>query len=104
MSEVVGGAMKKKLPTLGIDAQTETFAADSDPTEYDLSVLGPMGFELKPMDNSLRLPPPDPLPETVRERAATENVPYQRVRRILFVGAQLRGKACNAGRRFRFNA
>jgi predicted DNA binding CopG/RHH family protein len=74
--------MKKKLPTLKSDAEAEAFVANADLTEYDLSELVPMRFELKRKDKAVNLRLPSPLLDAVRERAKRVGVPYQRFIRM----------------------
>jgi predicted DNA binding CopG/RHH family protein len=74
--------MKKKLPTLTSDEEAEAFVANADLTEYDLSEMVPMRFELKPKDKSVNLRLPEQLLEAVRSRAARAGIPYQRFIRI----------------------
>ena len=74
--------MKKKLPTLKSDAEAEAFVANADLTEYDLSELVPMRFELKLKDKAVNLRLPSPLLDAVRERAKRVGVPYQRFIRM----------------------
>lgn len=74
--------MKRKLPILKSDAEAEAFVADADLTEYDLSELVPMRFELKRKDKAVNLRLPSPLLDAVRERAKRIGVPYQRFIRM----------------------
>jgi predicted DNA binding CopG/RHH family protein len=74
--------MKKKLPTLTTDDDAESFVATADLTEYDLSDMVPMRFELKPKDKSVNLRLPEQLLEAVRSRAARAGMPYQRFIRM----------------------
>jgi predicted DNA binding CopG/RHH family protein len=74
--------MKKKLPTLTSDEEAEAFVANADLTEYDLSEMVPMRFELKPKDKSVNLRLPEQLLEAVRSRAARAGIPYQRFIRL----------------------
>jgi predicted DNA binding CopG/RHH family protein len=74
--------MKKKLPALTSDEEAEDFVANSDLTEYDLSGMVPMRFELKPKDKSVNLRLPEQLLEAVRGRAARAGIPYQRFIRM----------------------
>lgn len=69
---------EKQLPVLTSDAEAEAFVANSDLTEYDLSGLVPMRFEMKPKDKAVNLT----LFEAVRERANTSGIRYQRVVRM----------------------
>jgi predicted DNA binding CopG/RHH family protein len=75
-------SMKKKLPTLASDEEAEAFVANADLSEYDLSEMVPMRFELKPKDKSVNLRLPEQLLEAVRSRAARAGVPYQRFIRM----------------------
>jgi predicted DNA binding CopG/RHH family protein len=73
---------KKPLPKLKSDAEAEAFVAKADLTEYDLSGLVPVRFELKRKDKSVNLRLPDSLLTAVRERAQKEKIPYQRFIRM----------------------
>jgi predicted DNA binding CopG/RHH family protein len=73
---------KKQLPTLKSDAEAEAFVAGADLTEFDLSKLVPVRFELKRKDKSVNLRLPDDLLTAVRERAQREKIPYQRFIRL----------------------
>jgi predicted DNA binding CopG/RHH family protein len=74
--------MKKKLPKLKSDAAAEAFVATSDLTDYDLSGLVPMRFEMKRKDTAVNLRLPKPLLDAVRKRAKGVGVPYQRFIRM----------------------
>jgi predicted DNA binding CopG/RHH family protein len=74
--------MKKKLPTLTSDEEAEDFVANSDLSEYDLSEMVPVRFELKPKDKSVNLRLPAQLLEAVRNRATRAGIPYQRFIRM----------------------
>ncbi|MBY0611800.1 MAG: BrnA antitoxin family protein [Beijerinckiaceae bacterium] len=74
--------MKKKLPTLKTDEKAEDFVANADLTEYDLSGMVPMRFELKRKDKTVNLRLPETLLNAVRDRAAREDMPYQRFIRM----------------------
>jgi predicted DNA binding CopG/RHH family protein len=74
--------MKKKLPTLTSDEEAEAFVANSDLSEYDLSEMVPVRFELKPKDKSVNLRLPEQLLEAVRSRATRAGIPYQRFIRM----------------------
>lgn len=47
--------MKKKLPTLKSDAEAEAFVAHADLSQYDLTGMVPVRFELKRKDKSVNL-------------------------------------------------
>ena len=74
--------MKKKLPTLTSDEEAEACVANSDLSEYDLSEMVPVRFELKPKDKSVNLRLPEQLLEAVRSRATRAGIPYQRFIRM----------------------
>jgi predicted DNA binding CopG/RHH family protein len=74
--------MKKKLPTLTSDEEAEDFVANSDLTQYDLSGMVAVRFELKPKDKSVNLRLPEQLLEAIRSRATRAGIPYQRFIRM----------------------
>ena len=74
--------MKKQFPTLNSDEEAEEFVANADLTEYDLSGMVPMRFELKRKDKTVNLRLPETLLNAVRDRAAKEDMPYQRFIRM----------------------
>jgi predicted DNA binding CopG/RHH family protein len=83
---------KKKLPALRSDAEAEAFVANADLTEYDLSDLVPMRFELRRKDKSINLRLPETLLAAVRVRAQKDGMPYQRFIRMVLEQALLQGK------------
>ena len=74
--------MKKKFPVLRTDEEAEYFVATADLTEYDLSDMVPMRFELRPKDKSVSLRLPEKLLTAVRSRAKRVGIPYQRFIRM----------------------
>jgi predicted DNA binding CopG/RHH family protein len=74
--------MKKILPTLTTDKEAEDFVANSDLSEYDLSGMVSMRFELRRKDKSINLRLPEQLLEAVRTRAEQDKIPYQRFIRL----------------------
>jgi predicted DNA binding CopG/RHH family protein len=74
--------MKKKLPKLKSNAAAEDFVAKADLSDYDLSDMVPVRFELKPKNKSVNLRLPDALLDAVRKRAKLAGVPYQRFIRM----------------------
>ncbi|RAI32467.1 BrnA antitoxin family protein [Rhodoplanes serenus] len=72
----------RKLPDLRTDADAEAFVTSADLTDYDLSGMVPVRFELKPKDRSVNLRLPADLLEAVRERAREAGIPYQRFIRM----------------------
>ena len=79
--------MKKKLPTLTSDKEAEEFVANADLTEFDLSGMTVMRFELKPKNKSVNLRLPEQLLTTVRNRAKRIGIPYQRFIRMALENA-----------------
>jgi predicted DNA binding CopG/RHH family protein len=74
--------MKKKFPVLRTDKEAEDFVATADLTEYDMSDMVPMRFELRPKDKSVSLRLPEKLLAAVRSRAKRAGIPYQRFIRM----------------------
>ncbi|KIZ42977.1 MULTISPECIES: BrnA antitoxin family protein [Rhodopseudomonas] len=74
--------MKKKLPNLKSDAEAEAFVAGADLTDYDLSGMVTMQFEMKPKDKSVNLRLPEQLLKAVQQKAEQLGVPYQRFIRM----------------------
>ncbi|NVO16975.1 MAG: hypothetical protein HXX10_23360 [Rhodoplanes sp.] len=86
--------MKKKLqklPTLKTDAEAEAFVAGADLTDYDLSDMVPMRFEMKPKDKSVNLRLPEALLKAVQQQAKRVGVPYQRFIRMALERALQQG-------------
>jgi len=84
--------MKKKLPKLKSDAEAEAFVAEADLTDYDMSGMITMQFEMKPKDKSINLRLPEQLLSAVRKEAKTAGVPYQRFIRMALEKAVQRSK------------
>ena len=84
--------MKKILPTLTTDEEAEDFIANSDLSEYDLSGMVPVRFELRRKDKSINLRLPEKLLEAVRTRAEQEKIPYQRFIRLALEKALISAK------------
>jgi predicted DNA binding CopG/RHH family protein len=74
--------MKKKFPDFKTDAEAEAFIETADLSEYDLSDMVPMRFELRRKDKSISLRLPEKLLEEVRVRARQAGMPYQRFIRM----------------------
>ena len=72
----------KRLPRLTSDAEAEAFVEKADLSQYDLSVMVPVRFEMKPKDASVNLRLPGSLLEEVRKRAKSAGIPYQRFIRM----------------------
>jgi predicted DNA binding CopG/RHH family protein len=74
--------MKKKFPDFKTDAEAESFVDTADLSEFDMSDMVPVRFELKPKDKTVSLRIPEPLLEAARARAEREGIPYQRFMRL----------------------
>ena len=74
--------MKIKIPDFKTDAEAEQFVAKADLSEYDLSDMTPVRFELRKKDKAISLRLPEKLYEAVKARAARVGLPYQRVIRM----------------------
>ncbi|HEY7296368.1 MAG TPA: BrnA antitoxin family protein [Xanthobacteraceae bacterium] len=74
--------MKKKFPDFKTDVEAEAFVEAADLSEYDLSDMTPMRFELRRKDKSVSLRMPEKLLEAVRARAKRAGMPYQRFIRM----------------------
>ena len=70
--------MKKQLPKLTTDKAAETFIAEADLTEYDLSGLKPVRFEFQPKGRSITMRLSEPLLDAIKEEAERSGIPYQR--------------------------
>ncbi|HWY16422.1 MAG TPA: BrnA antitoxin family protein [Rhizomicrobium sp.] len=77
-----GTSKLKKLPSLKTDREAEEFVDTADLSEYDLSGMRFVRFELKPKDKSINLRLPEPLLNAVRDRAKRARMPYQRFIRM----------------------
>jgi predicted DNA binding CopG/RHH family protein len=81
--------MKKPLPKLQTDDEAERFVAEADLTEYDLSGLRTVQFELQPKSERLNLRVPKELLDAVKAAAASAGIPYQRfIRQTLEAAVQ----------------
>jgi len=76
--------MKKSLPKLTSDAAAETFVADADLTQFDLSAFKPHSFEFAPKSKQINMRFPEALLDAVKARAAAQGMTYQRfIRQVL---------------------
>jgi predicted DNA binding CopG/RHH family protein len=75
--------MKKKIPLFKTDEEAERFTEEADLTQYDLSGLRPMRFELRPKDVTMNMRVPGPLLDRFKARAKAHNIPYTRLLRQL---------------------
>jgi predicted DNA binding CopG/RHH family protein len=76
--------MRKKLPRLKSDAEAEAFVDKADLTQFELSEMRELRFELGPKTERVNMRLPKPLLEAVKARAARQKIPYQRyIRAVL---------------------
>ena len=68
----------KPLPTLTTDADAEYFLETADLSEYDLSVMRPLGAEFGMKDARVNMRIPSAQLDAVKAAAADEGIPYQR--------------------------
>jgi predicted DNA binding CopG/RHH family protein len=80
--------MAKKFPELKTDEEADDWLQSADLTDYDLSEMKKVRFELGPKDTSISLRLPAGLLATLKTRAAAANMPTQRFIRVL-IEAQL---------------
>jgi predicted DNA binding CopG/RHH family protein len=80
--------MSKKFPDLKTDEEADDWLQSADLTDYDLSEMKKVRFELAPKDASISLRLPAGLLATLKARAAEANMPTQRFIRVL-IEAQL---------------
>ena len=71
--------MKKKFPVLMSDEEAERFIETADLTEYDMSELKPMRFELRRKDARINMRIPQTLLSAIKAKAAVLGIPYQRL-------------------------
>ena len=79
--------MGKKFPEFKTDEEVEAFVATADLSEYDLSDMTPMRFELRKKDRAVSLRLPEKLYESVKQRAQSIGIPYQRFMRMAIENA-----------------
>jgi predicted DNA binding CopG/RHH family protein len=70
--------MKKKIPSFRTDKQAEDFVATADLSEYDLSGLRPMVFEVEKKTAQINMRLPQPLLDAVKKRSMARGIPYTR--------------------------
>ena len=74
--------MTRSLPTLKSDAEAEAFVASGNLTDYDLSAMMHMRFELRRKDKTVNFRLPESLLKAVRGKAESAGIPYQRFIRL----------------------
>ncbi len=80
--------MSKKFPDLRSDEEADAWLQGADLTEYDLSGMKKVRFELARKDASISLRLPAALLATLKANAARANMPTQRLIRMM-IEAQL---------------
>jgi predicted DNA binding CopG/RHH family protein len=90
--------MSKKFPDLKTETQADDWLQSADLTDYDLSEMKKVRFELAPKDTSISLRLPAGLLATLKARAAEANMPTQRFIRVL-IEAQLSEGSAKAKRK-----
>lgn len=75
--------MKKKIPTFKSDRAAAAFVDKADLSQYDLSGVKLVRFEIKRKDKSINLRLSEDLYDAVRARAARVGLPYQRFIRLM---------------------
>jgi predicted DNA binding CopG/RHH family protein len=90
--------MSKKFPDLKSDEDADAWLQGADLTEYDLSGMKKVRFELARKDASISLRLPAALLATLKANAAKANMPTQRLIRIM-IEAQLGESAAKPKRK-----
>lgn len=87
--------MRKKFPDLKTDEEAGDWLSTADLSEYDLSDMKKMRFELTRKDASISLRLPAALLAALRAQAAKANMPTQRLIRVLIEAGlgEAQGKA-----------
>jgi len=80
--------MSKRFPDLKSDEDADAWLQGADLTEYDLSGMKKVRFELARKDASISLRLPAALLATLKANAAKANMPTQRLIRVM-IEAQL---------------
>jgi predicted DNA binding CopG/RHH family protein len=75
--------LKKKIPTFKSDRAAAAFVDKADLSQYDLSGVKLVRFEIKRKDKSINLRLSEDLYDAVRARAARVGLPYQRFIRLM---------------------
>lgn len=70
--------MKKKLPVLKNDKEAEHFVDNADLTEYDLSEMKAVRFEIQKKEARVNMRLPNSLLSAVKKEAGRRGIPYQR--------------------------
>src|ERR1700734_1537541 len=90
--------MSKKFPVLKSDEEADRWLQRADLTEYDLTEMNKVRFELARKDASISLRLPAALLATLKIEAAKGNMPTQRLIRML-IETQLAERSAKAKRK-----
>jgi predicted DNA binding CopG/RHH family protein len=90
--------MSKKFPDLKSDEEADAWLQSADLSEYDLSGMKKVRFELARKDASISLRLPAALLATLKANAARANMPTQRLIRMM-IEAQLAETAAGPKRK-----
>ena len=90
--------MSKEFPDLKSDDEADAWLQGADLTEYDLTEMKKVRFELARKDASISLRLPTALLATLRAEATKANIPTQRLIRML-IEAQLAQRTAKAKRK-----
>ncbi len=90
--------MPKKFPDFQTDDEADAWLQTADLTEYDLSDLKKVRFELARKDKAISLRLPAALLATLKAEAARANMPTQRFIRMM-IEAQLHAEKVTSGRK-----
>jgi predicted DNA binding CopG/RHH family protein len=90
--------MSKKFPDLKSDDEADAWLQGADLTEYDLTEMKKVRFELARKDASISLRLPTALLATLRAEAMKASIPTQRLIRML-IEAQLAQRTAKAKRK-----
>jgi predicted DNA binding CopG/RHH family protein len=90
--------MSKKFPDLRSDEEADAWLQSADLSEYDLSGMKKVRFELARKDASISLRLPAALLATLKANAARANMPTQRLIRMM-IEAQLEQAGAKPERR-----
>jgi predicted DNA binding CopG/RHH family protein len=90
--------MSKKFPDLKTDEEADAWLQGADLTQYDLTDMKKVRFELARKDASISLRLPAALLASLKEEAVKANMPTQRLIRIL-IEAQLAARTAKAKRK-----
>lgn len=71
--------MKKPFPEFKSDEEAEQFVDKADLSDYDFSNFKPFSFEFEAKSKSVTMRLPESLLTAVKDKAARQGTPYQRL-------------------------